>query len=269
MNDDQLADLLDGALTNGDDRALRDALMSGSGLPGPRLDLGLVASFAGAVGVIAARPDPPVDELERLLDGWRALSETEAPGDQPAAILPCAAVASYGEVAVVRPEWRDDEVRKLRAAASDSRWRVREVVAQSLQRLLEADWAETSSLLLSWAAEAEPLVARAAAAAVAEPSLVRDPDRARTAADIQTAAANSYRALPADHRRTDGGKALRQALGFTISVPTAVTGDFTLLDSLAATDDRDLRWIVRQNLRKARLRRWADDLARLTDVLAS
>lgn len=268
MNDDELADLLDGALTNGDDRALRDALMAGSGLPGPRLALGLVASFAGAVGVIAARPDPPVDELERLLDGWRALSETEAPGDQPAVILPCAAVASYGEVAVTRPEWRDDEVRKLRAAASDPRWRVREIVAQALQRLLEAGWPETSSLLLSWAADPDPLVVRAAAAAVAEPRLVRDPDRARTAAGIQTAAASRYRALPPERRRADGGKTLRQALGFTISVPTAVTGDFTLLESLAETGDRDLRWVVRQNLRKARLRRWPDEVARLTTLLA-
>jgi hypothetical protein len=48
---------------------------------------------------------------------------------------------------------------------------------------------------------------------------------------------------------------LRQALAFTLSVTTAATQDFTLLDSLAGTTDPDVAWIAQQNLKKSRLRK--------------
>ena len=157
------------------------------------------------------------------------MPEDQAPVDRPEVILPCAAVAAYGEVGSVRPDWWDDEVAKLRVAATDGRWRVREAVALALQRLLAADWDRTVEVLLDWAAADDALVVRAAAAAVAEPPL------------------------------------LRQALGFTVSVIVAAAGDFTLLEHMAASGDPDLRWVARENLKKHRLRRWP---ARLDHVQA-
>src|SRR5215218_4610769 len=130
-------------LARGADGPLRDELLACSGLPGPRMNLGLVDRFAAAVAVLVQRPEPPVDALERLLDGWAALPPDEAPGDAPAVVLPCVAVASYGAVGAVRPEWWPDEIAKLRRAAADGRWRVREIVSAALSRLLEADWART------------------------------------------------------------------------------------------------------------------------------
>jgi hypothetical protein len=121
-----MAALLEAALATGDASGLRARLTARSGLPGS-LDLALLQEFAAAVGAVVRRPEPPTDALVALLDGWAALTPDEAPGDDPAVILPCAAVAAYGEVALARPEWRDDEVAKLRRAASDPRWRVREV----------------------------------------------------------------------------------------------------------------------------------------------
>ncbi len=60
-------------------------------------------------------------------------------------------------------------------------------------------------------------------------------------------------------------KVLHKALGFTVSVAVAATGDFGLFEELAAaaTDDSDLRWVVRENLRKGRLQRWPDEVGRL------
>src|SRR5918995_4406007 len=113
--------LLQSALASGDDRELRTALAAGSGLPGPRLNLRLVDELAGAVGDVVRRADPPVERLAGLLDGWARLSVDEAPGDRPEVILPCAAVAAYGEVAAARPDWWDDEMAKLRRAARDRR----------------------------------------------------------------------------------------------------------------------------------------------------
>jgi hypothetical protein len=130
---DDLAARLEAALATGDASGLRARLTAASGLPGA-LDLALVQEFAAAVGAVVRRPEPPTAALVALLDGWAALTPDEAPGDDPAVILPCAAVAAYGEVAVARPEWRDDEVAKLRRAASDPRRRVREM---ALVRLVD------------------------------------------------------------------------------------------------------------------------------------
>jgi hypothetical protein len=60
---------------------------------------------------------------------------------------------------------------------------------------------------------------------------------------------------------------LRTALGFTVSVTTAATGDFDLLDEMASSGDADLRGAARQNAKKARLRAWPDRLAHLQQVL--
>ena len=165
--DVSIGDALDEALATGDERWLRAILVSRRGLPGAQLDLRLLATFAGAVGEVILQPDPPVERLEHLLDGWAALSDRQARGDRPEVVLPCAAVAAFGEAAVVRPDWFDDEVAKLRRAAGDPRQRVREVVARSLARMLDADRHRTTAALLGWADDDDPLVARVAAAALA------------------------------------------------------------------------------------------------------
>ena len=89
------------ALASGDDGPLRDALLAGSGLPGPRMNLRLVAAFADAAGAVVRPPATGAAALEALLDGWAALDAGAAPGDQPAVILPCAAMAAYGAVGAV------------------------------------------------------------------------------------------------------------------------------------------------------------------------
>lgn len=105
------------ALATGDDAALQ------AGLIGSDTD---VAAFGRAVGELVGAPDPPVAALEALLDGWAA---------GPEEVLACAAVAAYGEVGAVRPDWIEDELRKLRHAAADPRPRVREAAAAALARL--------------------------------------------------------------------------------------------------------------------------------------
>jgi hypothetical protein len=263
----EVGGLLDRALRSGDDAPVRTALVRDSGLPGARLNLSLVGRFAAAVGEVARGPDPPVAALEALLDRWAAMPEQQAPADRPEVILPCAAVAAYGEVGAVRPDWWDDEVAKLGVAATDGRWRVREVVALALQRLLDADWDRTARVLLEWAAAEDPLLVRAAAAAVAEPSLLRSEDRRASAAQVQRRAVERLRAYPAQSRRTPPVRVLRQALGFTVSVVVAASGDFALLEGMAASGDPDLRWVVRENLKRRRLRRWPDRLDQLRALL--
>jgi hypothetical protein len=256
-------ELLGKAIASGDAAALRMTLLAASGLPGPRMNLKVVAAFSAAVGLLVTQPDlpdPQVEALEALLDGWAALGVDEAPGDEPEAILPSAAVAAYGAVGVARPDWIDDELAKLRRAAADPRWRVREVVAQALQRLLAHDWSYVVWELADWAADDDPLVVRAAAVAVAEPPLLREASRAADAHGIQRVAVDRF-------RRASANRTLRQALGFTLSVTTAATGDFALLHGLAAGGDPDLVWIATQNAKKSRLKAFPEPLAQLRSLL--
>ncbi len=260
-----LQPLLNQALAEGggDATALAHYLAERSGLPGPRMNLALVAAFADAVGEVVTRPDPPVDRLEALLDGWVALSPQDAPTNDPREIWPGAAVLAYGQVAARRPDWWGDEIAKLHRAATDPRWRVRELVATALQRMLAADWPRTLAALQGWLTEADPLVIRAAVAAVAEPPLLHEAGRGADALAIQAGALDWLARLSPAERRSEGVRTLRQALGFTVSVAVAAAPEagFALLDQWAASSDPDGQWVVRENLKKARLRRWPDRVA--------
>jgi hypothetical protein len=257
------------ALASGDETALRTELLAASGLPGPRLNLRLVSAFARAAGEMVQVADAPVAALEELLDRWAGLDAVVATADRPEVILPCAAVAAYGEIGAVRPDWWPDEIAKLRRAATDTRWRVREVVALALQRLLAADWDRTSAAMLHWASSDDPLVIRAAVAGVAEPSLLRSSGRASVAAAVQRRGVHSYSRLPDRQRRTESGRVLRQSLGFTISIAVAATGDFTLLDEMAGSGDADLCWVAAENVRRKRLQRWPERVERVKAMLVN
>lgn len=244
-------------------------LMEKSNLPGPRLNLALAGNFADVIGDLAAQPKTRVDRLEALLDSWARLPAAQAPVNHPRVMLPCVAVLSYGQVAVARPDWWDDEARKLNRAASDGRWRVREMTAMALQRMLDADWSRTCSALMNWVASGEPLKIRAAVAAVAEPRLLTDRQRAEDALAVQAEAVNQFMHIPDDQRRDENARVLRQALGYALSVVTAASPEtgFHLMEELAALPDPDIIWIVRENMKKKRLQSWQDRLTTLEIAL--
>ncbi len=217
--------LLHQALDKSDTHPLEQYLTEHSALPGPRMNTALVNVFAGLIGELVIQPEmPPIERLEALLDGWAALSLEDAPVNNPREILPAAAVMSYGRVAVVRPDWWDDEVAKLHKAASNRRWRVRELVAAALQRMLVADWERTYQLLVSWLSDDDPLVIRASAAAIAEPPLLVNKTRGENALFIQTKAINWLEKVPLERRREEGVAVLCKALGYTLSVASPKNG---------------------------------------------
>jgi hypothetical protein len=60
-----------------------------------------------------------------------------------------------------------------------------------------------------------------------------------------------------DHqsRRDEQFRVLRQGLGYcwSVAIAAAPVEGFGRLEQWAAIDDKDVRWIVRENLKKARL----------------
>jgi hypothetical protein len=214
-------------------------LRAESGLPGPRGNLELLQVAAD-------------DAAESDLRRWAAIGPLEAPTNTPGEFLVACGVVGLGRL-VVEGRLGADE---LRPHARDERWRVREAVAMALQRIGAADMDRLLAIAAGWV-HGDRLEQRAVVAGLAEPVLLRDPRHARavlSALDGITATMTG-----ATDRGEEPFRVLRQALGYAWSVAiAALPGEGTaLLDRWCRSDDPDLRWIARENLRKARLARAA------------
>jgi HEAT repeat protein len=221
-------------------------LLQHSGLPGPRGNLELAAA-------VAEEAD------EASLRRWALLDAEEAPFGSAEEFLPVCGVVGLGRLLAAGDRSVLAELRKL---ASDPRWRIREAVAIALQRFGDVDFPALLDEMRRWAS-GTPVVQRAAVAALCEPRLLTEPDHTREVLqllDLLTAG------LPAVHdRRSHEFRTLRQALGYAWSVAIValpVEGQL-LFEHLLASDDPDIRWVARENLRKKRLERmdsdWVDD----------
>lgn len=207
-----------------------------SGLPGPRGNLELIA-------VLAESADEPT------LRRWAALTPQEAPGNEPPVVLAVAGVVGLGGFLDDRP----DVLPLLHTLASDPRWRVREGVAMALQGAGSSDPAALVARLGPWAGDPDPLVQRAVVAALCEPALLRDQ---RVAAEVVGVLDRITASLVAQtDRRDDRVRVLRQALGYGWSVAIAAAPDpgKRAFEGWIESPDADARWIVRENLGKARL----------------
>ncbi len=181
----------------------------------------------------------------------------------PAMIRRCAASedefrAACGAVGFGRllAEGEGQAAEALRALAADSRWRVREGVAMALQHLGDANMPALWALTEDWV-DGPLLVQRAVAAGICEPRLLGNPGDARRAVEVLDRITVSVQGLDVQSRRTEEFRVLRQGLGYCWSVATAASPaeGFDRLEKWAASGDKDVRWIVRENLKKARLAR--------------
>jgi HEAT repeat protein len=216
-----------------------------SGLPGPRGNLELVQAAAD-VGD------------ERAFGAWIAAGSGDDPTDE---FLVVCGVVGLGRLVA---EGRTELVEELHAHASDPRWRVRESVAMALQRVGDADVDLLFEIVGGWLDD-RLYVQRAAVAAVAEPRLLKTSQAAAQAVVIVDRVTGNLEA--AADRHTDEFRVLRQALAYCWSV--VVVADpregKPRLEQWATSFDPDVRWVVRENLKKTRLirldREWVEMLA--------
>jgi hypothetical protein len=198
-----------------------------SGLPGPRANLELVE----AVGDVA-----DADTLWRL----------SASSDE---FLALCGTAGLGKVAITDPE---PVLKWLHDLAADSRWRVREGVAIALQSIGRASMRDLIGLMDAWSRDTH-FVQRAAAAALCEPALLKDPADTKRVLAILDRITRSIALTK--HRRDDGFRALRQAMGYCWSVAVAANPQAgrPLMEKWLRSDDADVAWIMKTNLSKPRL----------------
>jgi len=209
-----------------------------SNLPGPRGNLELAAAVA----------EEGDEVLFQRLVLWTV---DRAPVNTPAEFLMVCGVVGFGALVA---QGRLDLVPRLRVFASDLRWRTREAVAMGLQRWGKADMAGLISEMRSWA-DGSRLEQRAAAAGLCEPVLLRDENHCRSVLEILDHITRSITGAP--DRRDDEFRVLRQALGYCWSVAVAASPEagIAVLGKWMGATDADVRWVMRQNLRKKRLLR--------------
>ncbi|HEY7035660.1 MAG TPA: hypothetical protein VH482_30240 [Thermomicrobiales bacterium] len=256
------------ALTADDTRfdELESILLAGSNLPGPRANLALAAAFADCLAAEGA-----TEPQWALLTEWLAIAEDEAPTGSPREFLPfCATQALGAAYPTAGADRREEIAARLRELANDGRWRIREAVSVALQRIGEWDFAALAGIFDSWLPDANYLEQRAIVTALAHPPLLRSPEHARFSLGMTERVVANLAAAGANARKSDAFAVLKKGLGFAPSLFVAALPreGFPILERWARSGDRDLTWIVRENLKKNRLSRpFAAEVARVAAEL--
>ena len=262
---DELAPLLDRFYEMRKAGPLINYLLKKSNLPGPRANLELAEVL---VDEIAGHPGK--DDAWNLSSQLRAFTSGLAQTNDPKEFLCFCGVRLLGAIGVSSPGDLKKVLALLKVSAHDSRWRVREGVAMSIQMLIEND-SSNLKLLEDWVVDQDWLGMRAVAAGVAEPKLMKKE------VGIPNGALHLHkkivsRVVKRDDAMGEEFGALKKTLGYSLSVVICgVPRDgFDYLRELAASDDKEIVWIVKENLKKNRLLSvYSDEVRSVSSILAS
>ena len=213
-------------------------LLQESRLPGPRANLELAHA-------VAEEGD------ERLFERLRGFDARKAPTNSPYEFLACCGVLGLGRLLA---EGRIDLLETLRQAASDPRWRIREAVAMALQRFGAADMDALLQAMQEWS-RGNLLEQRAAAAALCEPRLLHR--KAHAEQVLRSLEGITASLASVEERKGDDFRALRKGMGYCWSVAVAAHPQVgkAMMERWLASEDGDVQWIMRENLKKTRLAR--------------
>jgi hypothetical protein len=213
-------------------------LLQESGLPGPRGNLELAQ-------VVADMGD------RALFERYLTYDAETAPTNDPGEFLAFCGVLGYGRLCA---EGETHCLITLRQLAADPRWRIREAVAMALHRLGQVDMEMLLTEMARWS-KGNPLEQRAAAAALCHPDLLRDAQATERVLKLLDSITASLEQM--EDRRGDEFRALRKGLGYCWSVAVSASPQpgKQMMERWFASDDRDVRWIMKQNLGKKRLER--------------
>ncbi len=211
-------------------------LLCESGLPGPRGNIELAQAVAEE-GTLA------------LFEGYLEYDAGRAPVNSPYEFLAFCGAVGLGRCIA---EGAVELLPVLRTLASDPRWRMREGVAMALQRLGDADMESLLGVARDWA-QGTALEQRAAAAAICEPRLLKEARHARAALEILDGITASIQER--GERRSAEFLALRKGMGYCWSVAAAALFEEgrPLMEKWMGSKDKDVQWILRENLKKNRL----------------
>jgi hypothetical protein len=213
-------------------------LLRESGLPGPRGNIELGQAVAN-------------EGNRELFHRYLSYTTDIAPVNSPYEFLAFCGALGLGRLLA---EGDTSLLQVLRMLASDPRWRMREAVAMALQRLGDVNMPQLLAEMQIWS-RGTPLEQRAAAAAICEPRLLSTENYAHQALNILDTITIAVEA--ATHRQGDDFNALRKGLGYcwSVAVVALPAEGKVLMEKWLQTPDKDIQWIMQENLKKNRLLR--------------
>lgn len=213
-------------------------LLNESRLPGPRANLELAEAVAEE-GDYA------------LFRRFLAYGAVEAPYGSSLEFLPVCGVIGLGRVLC---EGHLELLEELRSYASDSRWRMREGVSIALQRFGDHDLGRLFQEMEQWR-QGNLLERRAVIATLCEPRLLKQREDAERVLNLLDRITKEL--LFEDQRKSDEFIALRKSLGYCWSVAVVAAPEMgkRLIEKWFASKNQDVRWIMKENLKKNRLKK--------------
>lgn len=213
-------------------------LLEQSNLPGPRANLEL----AFAVGL---------EGDEDLFLRYAALEEADAPANAPEGFLAVCGVLGLGYLIA---RGGTSHLAIIRKRASDNRWRIREAVALGLQQYGVVDLMGLLSIMEEWS-HGNLSEQRAVIVTLCEPKLIKDGQICVRILNLLDRITGSI--LNEDNRKKQGFQVLKKSLGYCWSVLVASCPELgkPQMEKWMKEDNPDIRWIMKQNLKKKRLER--------------
>lgn len=211
-------------------------LLKESGLPGPRGNLELAQAFADVAG-------------EALIKKYISMKPSDAPENSPQLFLTFCGVVGLGTLV---NKGKLDYLKQLRQFASDHRWRIREAVAIALQRIGDANIGFLLQEMKGWS-KGNLFEKRAAIAALCEPRLLASENVSSSVVDIIDDVTSSI--VDREDAKTEAFEVLRKGLAYCWSVAVAACPEKgrKLFEKWVGNGDKDVIWIVKENLKKNRL----------------
>ncbi|MFW9905378.1 MAG: hypothetical protein ACFFFH_13640 [Candidatus Thorarchaeota archaeon] len=233
-----------------DEKKLNDYLLANSNLPGRRGNLELAKAFTKAIREYFDKND---DLFWNYLISIINITPDQAPTNNPKEFLPFCATWAVGTIGAISKSHYKESLALLKKMASDSRWRIREAVANGIQELLTVNRDETIEEIETWILDDQWLLMRAVVTGVADPSLLQDDQLSNQALKLHKMVLN--RVVNCNNRKKEEFRILRKGLAYSLSVVVQANPEegFDYLNELTTSQDNDIIWILKQNLKKNRL----------------
>ncbi len=222
-----------------------DYLLSHSGLPGPRANLELLRA-------VYLEGEEPL--FRRYLREYG--QPDQAPVNSPQQFLFLCGVVGLGKLLPSSAVFHT-----LRQLASDPRWRSREGVCIALQYFGDHNIQYLLSEMQNWS-RGSFFEQRAAIVALCEPRLLSEEHIALQVITLVNDV--TFSLISAQDRRQEDYKVLRQALAYCWSVAIVglpIAGKM-YMENWLKSGDKDVQWVMRENLKKKRLEKMDPDWVR-------
>ncbi len=211
-------------------------LLANSGLPGPRGNLALLYSFAH---------NATADEIGECLAYYHDNLK-----NSPEEFVTMCGIVGY---CILNQNNIEKVLVKIRGYASHQSWRIREAVAIGIQEIAENNMAKIIDNLEKWL-DGNDLEKRAIVAALCEPKLLKVKSINCRILNILTQITLEFGEIIS--KLSEDQNSLRKTLGYGWSVAIAATPDEgkAAFEEIARNKNKHIQWIIKENLKKNRLR---------------